>query len=278
MASEILLNQNLTPEMRKTLFEDAELDMLWHCQADPRFPYYARLPANTYDPDRGVLRTAVLVHGTGGHAQHYLEAFRAFADRNGIALIAPLFPGGLIEREDFSSYKMLSCQGVRYDLVLLAMLDELGRRFERLDTGRVFMFGHSGGGQFTHRFLYAHPERLAAAAVGAPGRITYLDDGHDYFWGTRDFEDYFDKRPDIGKIRQVPVQLLIGEHDTKDIGPSPFGSSRMERLLNLKKNYEDKGIDVRIKIVPGAGHSDGYRERSLAAMDFFEKVLAGTAQ
>ena len=275
MKDEILLNQGLTPEQRAVLFEGAELDMLWHCRADPRFPYYAYVPQSAYDADRKPFRTAVLVHGTGGAVQHYMEAFRPFAEENGVVLLAPLFPGGLIDREDFSSYKLLSCQGVRYDLVLLAMLDELHLRYERVDTERVFMFGHSGGGQFTHRFMYAHPERLCAASIGAPGRITYLDDTHDYFWGTRDFERYFDKRPDIEKIRRVPAQLMIGEHDTRDIGASPFGSTRMERLLNLKTNYEGHGIDVRMDILPGVEHSDGSQNRSRAAMKFFKDVLAG---
>ena len=67
------------------------------------------------------------------------------------------------------------------------------------------MFGHSGGGQFTNRFLFAHPERLKAVSIGAPGRPTFLNFEEDYFWGVRDFEKYFDKKLDLEAVRKIPV-------------------------------------------------------------------------
>ncbi|KAK9234061.1 hypothetical protein V1525DRAFT_414306 [Lipomyces kononenkoae] len=65
---------------------------------------------------------------------------------------------------------------MRYDLLLLAILDEVSLRCPAIDTSKVLLTGFSGGGQFVHRFTYLHPERLLAVNVGAPGSVTYLDD------------------------------------------------------------------------------------------------------
>jgi len=64
---------------------------------------------------------------------------------------------------------------MRFDLLLLAMLDEVADFWPGIQTEKVYMMGFSRGGQFIHRFLLLHPERLYAVSIGAPGRPTMLD-------------------------------------------------------------------------------------------------------
>lgn len=273
MAVENALSNNLTPEMQKNLFGNAYLNMLWHCASDPRFHYWVHLPDCYYDETDPHYQVMVIIHGTGCAVEGYMKQARAWADEHHVALLAPMFPGGLLERDDFNSYKLLSCDGIRYDRILLSMLEDMKKRYPGVETDKFFLFGHSGGGQFTNRFLFVHPQRLKAVSIGAPGRPTFLNPEEDYFWGVRDFRDYFDKDLDFDAVKKVPVQITVGELDTKFIGDSPYGTNRVDRMKSLKKNFEDYGVSVELKILPGLEHADGEKERVQTAQKFFEKFL-----
>ena len=97
-----------------------------------------------------------------------MKAAAEFADANHMAVLAPVFPGGLIIDDDFNSYKLLNCDGVRYDLALLSMVDEMAKRYPGVETEKFFLFGHSGGGQFTNRFLSAWRPRPSERPDGPP--------------------------------------------------------------------------------------------------------------
>ena len=267
------LGQNLTPEMKKNLFGNAYLNMLWHCPSDPRFHYWVHLPDRYYDEEQPNYRLMVIVHGTGCATEGYLKAAKAWADAHNVALLAPMFPGGLLDPEDFNAYKLLSCDGVRYDQVLLSMVEDMTRRYPGVDGSRFFLFGHSGGGQFVNRFLLVHPERLTAVSIGAPGRPTFLNFEEDYFWGVRDFENWFDKPLNLEAVRKVPVQITVGELDNKFIGESPYGNCRVDRMKSLQKNLTENGVTAELQILPGLEHGDGEQERVDAAQNFFRNYL-----
>lgn len=273
MANEQSLTEGLTPEMKKNLFGNAYLNMLWHCPADPRFHYWVHLPDCYYDEEDPHYQLLVIIHGTGCAIEKYIEGAKELADKQHVAILAPMFPGGLLDHDDFNSYKLLSCDGVRYDQILLAMVDDMAKRYPGVETDKFFIFGHSGGGQFSNRFLLAHPDRLKAASIGAPGRPTFLNFGEDYFWGVRDFKKYFDKDVDLEAVRQVPVHISVGEYDTKFIGESPYGTNRVDRMKSLKANLESQGLTVAMDIIPGFEHADGEKERVQAAQNFFETYL-----
>ena len=272
MNSENPLSQNLTLEEQKNLFGNAYLNMLWHCPSDPRFHYWVHLPDSYYD-EESPYKLLVLVHGTGCAIEEYIKQAKELADKNRIAILAPVFPGGLIIRDDFNSYKLLSCDGVRYDEILLDMIEDMKKRYPKVETEHFFMFGHSGGGQFVNRFLLAHPERLQAVSIGAPGRPTFINSEEDYFWGIKDFKKYFGHDVNLDEVKKVPVLITVGEKDTKFIGESAYGNNRVERMKSLKKNLEENGVTVELQIIPGFAHEDGEKERVQAAQEFFERYI-----
>lgn len=269
-----MLYANLPKEVFANLFEGAERDMLWSCQADPRFMYYAYVPKTAVETIEKTCPVLIYIHGTGGSyptaVRHTLETF---ADQNQCMILAPLFPGGIIDTEDFNSYKLMSYHGVRFDLVLLAMLEELKQRYPNADIKKVFLFGHSGGGQFVHRFFYLHPDRLNAVSISAPGRITLLDDSMDYYEGTRNWKETFDKEIDYEAMKAVPVQMIVGEKDTSFIGDAPYGSTRLQRIHSLQNNYEAHGISTDLTILPRIAHADGNVERTTAFCSWIKRYL-----
>lgn len=232
-------------------------------QVDPRLHYCLYVPEL---PEGKLAPLVVLQHGTARTAQKYRTAMKAFAERHGAVILAPLFPAGLIDPADLHNYKFIAYRGIRFDHMLLAIVDEVAARYP-VAAERFYLHGFSGGGQFTHRFLYLHPDRLAAASIGAPGRITELDDTLPWWLGTKDIEEHFGRPLDLDAIRRVPVHMVVGAEDTDTFeinnpgesnwldGCEKTGRTRIERLRTLQRGYESQGIDVTFDLVAGVAHS-----------------------
>ena len=147
---------------------------VYACQADPRFSYCAYVPENYKEDAENRYALAVVVHGTDRGMVAYREHFIDFAEANDCIVLAPLFPVGIPSQGDLSNYKLIRAGDIRFDHVLLAMVEELARKY-RVDAERFLLYGFSGGGHFAHRFFYLHPKRLAGVSIGAPGVVTLLD-------------------------------------------------------------------------------------------------------
>ncbi|MEU8635334.1 PHB depolymerase family esterase [Amycolatopsis sp. NPDC048633] len=228
---------------------------------DQRLSYCLHVPENL-GPRTPLV---VVMHGTERNFLIYRDRLQPFADEHGVVVLAPLFPAGLIDPADLHNYKFLEYQGIRYDHALLAMVEEVAQRYP-IDPERFYLHGFSGGGQFAHRFFYLHPDRLAGVSIGAPGRITRLDDTQPWWLGTKDFEQRFGRAVDVEALRRVPVLMVVGDQDveTWEItnrgepnwmdGAELTGATRVERLRTLERDFLDHGIDVRFELVPGVAH------------------------
>ena len=114
---------------------------------------------------------------------------------------------------------------------------------------------------------------IMATVIGAPGRPTFLNPDEDYFWGIRDFKDYFGYDVDLEAVKKVPVLISVGELDNKFIGDSPYGDNRVARMKSLQKNFQEHGVHTELTILPGFAHEAGEKERVQAAQKFFIQYL-----
>lgn len=231
---------------------------------DPRLHYCLYVPRRLTGDDRVPL--VVIQHGTARSATNYRDQSVEFAEEQGVVVLTPIFPAGLIDPADLHNFKFIEYQGIRFDRMLLAIVDEVAERFP-VAAQRFYLHGFSGGGQFAHRFLYLHPDRLAAVSIGAPGRITQLDDSLPWWLGTQGFEERFGQSIDFDALRRVPIQLVVGSEDveTWEImnrgesnwmdGAELTGSTRIERLRTLERNYRTHGLDITFDLVDGVAHS-----------------------
>jgi pimeloyl-ACP methyl ester carboxylesterase len=269
---------------KKLSYYDFGHTTVYASRFDQRFPYCAYVPDDYEEDGDRTYPLAVIVHGTERGMLAYRDAFADFAEANGVIVLCPLFPANICFPGDLSSYKMLRAGDLHYDAVMLDMIEEMRERY-RIAGDRVMMYGFSGGGHFTHRFLFLHPERLLAASIGAPGVVTLLDFGHDFWVGVRDFEEKFGKKIDLEAMRQVAVQMVIGGDDVetweititpKDAwwmpGADLAGANRNDRIRSLKASLEMHGIDVRLDVVPGITHDD--RDLITHVKEFFAKALS----
>lgn len=226
-------------------------------RADQRFSYALQLPT-AYTDEGDALPLVVAVHGTGRRAERYLDELTDFGEANGYAVMAPLFPAGIEDVNDVHNYKFIDYAGVRFDLVLLSMLDDIAARWN-VEVSRFRLHGFSGGGQFAHRFLFLHPGRLSAVSIGAPGRVTLPDSSVGWWQGVGDLPDRFgvDWAPDM--VAAVPTQLIIGSEDSGGeelavVESDGHGSTRLERLATLATALRDLGSVPELTIIAGVAH------------------------
>lgn len=249
------------------------------CRADQRVSYYLYVPRGFTRENAKEYSLAVVIHGTTRNADKMRDAFVPFADETKTLVLAPLFPTGLIEREDIHNYKFIAFHDMRFDLLLNDMADEVSEAMG-IDGSTFLLYGFSGGGQFVHRYVYLHPDRLKGAVVGAPGRSTYPDDA---LWpdGIQGMKDIFGHNPNFSKIRNVPLLFVVGQDDTEAVDyegdatysvfMNRYGSNRLERVEALAKAFSAKGCNASFEAVPNAKHE--WKKTVDAATAFFKKCL-----
>jgi pimeloyl-ACP methyl ester carboxylesterase len=254
-------------------------------QADRRFSYCLAVPTD-YRTAGKRYSLVVLIHGTDRRPSDYREAFAQFAADHDCIVLAPLFAAGMTAAHDLDSYKFIGHRGIRYDDVLLAMVDEIAGKY-RLGSRNFLLYGFSGGGQFAHRMLMLHPHRLRAVSIGAPGKVTRIDPERKWWIGTADIRQQFGVDLDLAAMRRVPVQMVIGDQDTETWeitvdtdsewwmqGANDAGVTRLDRIAALKENFEGHGIAVQLDLVPGVGHTG--RSTFPIVQAFMSRVLKGS--
>lgn len=251
------------------------------CRADRRFSYTLYVPTS-FRPDRaGSARLLVVVHGSERAPESARDLFTDLAEESGRIVLAPLFPMAVTDREETHNYLFLEYEGIRFDLVLLAMVAEVAQRYG-VPAQELWLAGFSGGGQFVHRFAYLHASRLSAVSIGAPGIVNTLDPGRDWFVGVRDVGQRFGQPVDWEGLRRLKVQVVVGSEDTaSDVliapgdplyadGVNEAGADRVERARFLNALLREAGVNSRLDVVQGAAHAAA--QVQLAVDSFFRAM------
>ncbi|MDY6838408.1 MAG: hypothetical protein SWH78_10570 [Thermodesulfobacteriota bacterium] len=220
-------------------------------------------------------RILVSVHGYTGSRTNargrakvrtYAEYWTDLADEKGWVVLAPHFD----ERRFNKDYQRLNPSGLRADLRLNALVDEVGKMLPGIPTAPILVFGFSGGGQFVHRYLTFSPERVDRAVCGAPGWYLWQDPTLPYPVGTARKTLPCGLRPRWRQLCGAKVLLIVGE---RDIAQSAFrkrykkydlmslqGKGRKERAenwfasLQQMANEERWSFRMALKVLPRAGH------------------------
>ena len=250
---------------------------------DARFSYALLTPPmHGNDSPAGL---TVVVHDSTRNHRPCAEAYADFARRHHQVVLAPLFPRNVLGDGQADGYKFLREGALRYDELLHDLVADAQRR-TGCDASRFFLQGYSGGGQFVHRYLMLHPERLRAASVGAPGAVTLPDDTVDWWAGVRDVERLFGRPFDAAAVCRVPLQLVISDADTEtwEIREQPASrywpvpeerlrANRVDRLRMLHRALLELGADVRLQVMKGLQHGQGPGPAAQLAQQFFAEQL-----
>lgn len=234
----------------------------WTCTADSRFSYHLYIPENYHSLE--TLDLVVLVHGSGREAQTLRDEFASFAEEHSCVVLAPLFPIGYGDPFDTSNYKLVNYRDIRYDHVLLSMVDEVKSRYTKTQSQKFFLYGFSGGGQFVHRFAFLHPKRLHALVCGAPGSHTEIDHTRNYPQGVKDFESIFGQPVQWTDLKSVPTMFIVGDADVDTSYINARGGvldedskhGRYVAIQRWEKRWRQSGGISCLCVVSGAEHEE----------------------
>jgi hypothetical protein len=208
------------------------------------------------------------IHGAG---RQYEDNFDVWMMKNvselyNVVLVCPHF-----DKEVFTKYQRLNVgYGERADLRLI----ELSNKFTdwlNLTQNTSYIFGFSGGGQFTHRFVMAHPEYIERAVAAGSGVYTFPNSSIAYPHGLNLTEyEPIDLEFDLEVAYRANMSIMIGLNDTErsdDLSKSEAsdaqGLNRLERARNFinatKEHASDNGWELNYSYleVPDCGHSYG---------------------
>lgn len=158
----------------------------------------------------------LVIHGAGGDGSYMLDAWRSFADKHGIVLVAPTFP-----------------LTVKFEDMVPKLLPDLMNTVSRtwmIDAQRIYLFGYSAGGYST--FSAALLASRYFAAAGVFGCII-----------TRDYDHIVSEAE-----RKTPIAIYFGENDpsfkleqvlrTRDLLQARGFPVHYVEIVNQDHNYE----------------------------------------
>ncbi|HXP72811.1 MAG TPA: hypothetical protein VN823_01575 [Stellaceae bacterium] len=246
--------------------------------ADPAQQYCLFTPS-TPRPRPPIL---VVVPGTSQSAADQVRSFVPLAEAAGTLVVAPVFA-----RERFPHYQRLgrAGHGLRADRAL----DEILRDVRALNPGcadRTHFFGHSGGGQFVHRYVMARPNEVERYVVSAAGGYTLPDPHLNFPFGIRQSPDLPGFAPDPRAFLAVPGCVFgraHGQHPGRGLSrmlrsdPEP-GVARIDRgrrwaaVMNRKATSLGLSPPIQFSVLPVDGPVFGGTSRpsrlAAAAFDF----------
>lgn len=247
------------------------LDQTWGvfpsraCRADRRCSYSIYLPSSLANDASRPRQILVLVHGTDRRPEQLRDMYLPLAEELGCILLAPFFPAALTDDEETHNYIFLRYRDISFDEILLSMVEETKERFE-VNEEKFWLAGFSGGAQFANRFAYLHASRLAGVSIAAPGMITSLDAGQQWFAGIGDVEEKMGQSVDWAGMRNLTVHVAVGANDIRSEvtidqssplycrGINDSGNNRVERAKKLHDLLIEAGIRSQFDLVANADH------------------------
>lgn len=212
-----------------------------------------------------------IMHGAGRNADDYLQGWKAKADEYGIIIVAPELTKESFSSTEYISGMFLTPEGKISEpesttFSLIDKIFEFVREKLQLENSNYNIYGHSAGGQFTHRFMQFYDSPYVERAVAAnAGWYTFPDDAADYPYGIKGI---FTNSDSLRKsFYSDDLTVLLGTADTirdKDLRQTPEADlqgltrlARGERFFDYNKVMaEETGHTFKWKkvYVPGSGH------------------------
>lgn len=232
----------------------------------------------------------IVIHGNRRNADTYRDQWIDQAEKYNALLLAPQFSrrNGFPQDSHFNMGNVFTMN--KQDSILAAnpendwafsLIDpvfEYAKKLTASKASEYYIYGHSAGSQFVHRFLYFKPDaRVRAAACANAGWYTMPDFSQLYPYGLKATSC---TRQNLQKLYARRVAVCLGENDTvttaENLRRTPEammqGKFRLERGLNFFRAHQHMAAKLQVPFnwslitVPGARHSN--RQMKIAAAGF----------
>lgn len=238
-------------------------------------------------PATGIAGAPVLVVMTGRqrNAEEYRDQWQPLVERYGFLVVVPELSDALFPGHEYNVATIADgSDGDEADagsaFAVVEPLYDAVKADVRSTSTSYYLYGHSAGAQFVHRFLIFHqPNRVAKAVAANAGWYTTVDTETAYPYGLAGSPATL---ASIERALRTPLVLLLGEDDndpTTDGLRTTSGANRQgpHRLARGKYFFasgraaaEELGVAFNWSalIVPDAGHDNGTMAPAAAALLF----------
>ena len=248
--------------------------------------YYARAEA-----DAGAQRVLFVLHGLRRNAREYRNHWRALALRHNLLVLAPRFDERHFPRA--AGYNLGNIYSPRgrarpreaWSFAVIEPLFDAAQERFGLQQRDYFLFGHSAGAQFVHRYLlFMQNARVRAAVAANAGWYTVPDPRVAWPYGVRDAQF---SRAALSRALAHKLVVLLGCDDNDPAARNlrvtrearAQGAHRLARGLHFVAFGEAlaraSGVTLgwRAATVAGVGHDASKMAPAAAAALFDEEPL-----
>lgn len=224
-------------------------------------------------------RILIVMHGNGRSAQKYRDAWIDIAEKANVLLIVPEFSRKHFPKDqDYNMghmFKMDEKDRIlarnaepTWSYSLIDPIFEFTKQKFNNSSKSYFIYGHSAGSQFVHRFLFFKPKAKVAKAICAnAGWYTMPDFNIEFPYGLKKTEC---KIENLKELFKKQVIILLGDADTDENHPQlrrtpeamKQGKHRFERGQNFFKACQkladslETPFNWKLVTVPGVAHSN----------------------
>jgi hypothetical protein len=194
------------------------------------------------------------VPGAEGHSvvqDQCLTSWVQAAEQHGWVIVAPHFDAALFN-DDF---QRLNPWGTRADVRLNQWCEVLQSLLSGLKTATMGLFGFSGGGQFVHRYVAFHPQRVHRAVAAAAGWYMWPDRGLPYPLGIGPSATPDRLTLDMRAVCTVPLLILVG---ADDVAPGLETEYRGHDLIQLQGESRKARACTWVAVVQSLAAAQGW--------------------
>lgn len=228
------------------------------------------LTIHTYRPETADANTPIVIvmHGVRRNADDYRDQWAAVAEDAGYIIAAPEFDAARFPRSAKYNLGGLGEDGLPQDSAFNAIEPLFDTLRQQLGSARetYYLYGHSAGGQFVHRFVYAKPEARIETAFAANAGWYTMPQRSDFPYGLKGSGL---PRGTANRAFAAPLVILLGDEDVErgdNLRQTPEadaqGANRLIRGMVFfgtaasLAGRRDVAFCWRLRIVPGSGHSN----------------------
>jgi poly(3-hydroxybutyrate) depolymerase len=236
----------------------------------------------TFGPNSPIV---FVMHGVKRNGQTYRDTWAPYSVRDSFLLLVPEFSDDQYPSEAYSQGNIADKKGNPLDpnawtFTIIERLFDQAKRMTGNHSEQYYLYGHSAGGQFVHRFVLFMPKARYARAIAAnPGYYTIPTQAEHYPYGLRGTHVKGSIDPAVFERDFV---LMLGAQDTDRNDPNlrktpkadAQGLTRLDRGMHYFKTVQSLAQREKAKFnwkmvtVPDVGHFDPKMSESASKVLF----------
>lgn len=217
-------------------------------------------------------KIVIVMHGVERNGEDYRDHWARYAEKNNFLLLTPEFSENYYPKDEYQFGNVRLSNPEKWTFSAIEHLFDSIKTSESLTTPNYYLYGHSAGAQFVHRYMLFMPNPRVALAISANAGSYTLPIYPSFMQPT--FPWSLDKaivsEDRLKSVFARNILVLLGENDIdpnhKHLPRSrearAQGSNRLERGKYFFQIAKDKAasqgatFNWSLQTVPGVAHSD----------------------